>query len=273
MRSVVVVLPASMCAMIPMLRVRANGKRRVLRTAVATFIFCCCPIRSVAAGARLSSSITWLMRGDTPRIPPVPDCDRRSSWSRSVPEVAESLVRLSHLVRVFLALDRRPHVVGGIHELAGELLGHRLAVALPGVADDPAPRQRRPPVGPDLHRHLVGGATHAFGLDLQDGGDVAQGGVKHLERLLAAAALADDLEGAVDDPLSHALLAVEHDAVDEFCHAPVCVHRIGSDGSLLDAGSPRHQLAFFSRLVPYLERLFMRFLVSAVSSVPRLPGS
>src|ERR1700680_726579 len=119
MRSVVVVLPASMWAMIPMFRVFSRGKARA---ATAT--------------------------------------------AMSVTEMREGLVRLGHLVGVFFALDRCPDAVGRIHELAGELLGHALAAPSPGVADDPAPRERLPPVGGDLHRDLVGSASDALGRHL-----------------------------------------------------------------------------------------------------------
>src|ERR1700726_1420277 len=83
----------------------------------------------------------------------------------SVPEVRESLVRLGHLVGVFLALDRRADSVGGVHQLAGGLLGHALATPAPRVSDDPAPCQRLAPVVADLDRHLVGGAADPLGLN------------------------------------------------------------------------------------------------------------
>src|ERR1700733_7042727 len=91
----------------------------------------------------------------------------------SVPEVREGFVRLGHLVGVFLALDRRAHAVGGVHQLAGELLGHALAAPAPRVADDPAARERLAPVVADLHRHLVRGASDSLRLDLEDRGHVA----------------------------------------------------------------------------------------------------
>src|ERR1035441_63778 len=76
-----------------------------------------------------------------------------TATAMSVPEVREGFVRLGHLMGVFLPLDRSADAVGGIHQLAGELLGHALATAAARVANDPAPRERLAPVVADLHRH------------------------------------------------------------------------------------------------------------------------
>src|SRR5664279_1683006 len=124
MRSVTVVLPASICAMIPMFRVRA---RETSRDTVIEF----------------------------PALPL---------------EMAEGLVGLRHLVRVFAPLDRSAQAVHGVHELECQLLAHRLAVALAGRLDQPAHAQRHPAIAADLHGDLVGGTTDASGLDLDDGG-------------------------------------------------------------------------------------------------------
>src|SRR5579863_9536219 len=103
----------------------------------------------------------------------------------SVPEVREGFVRLGHLVGVFFALDRGADAIGRIHQLAGELLGHALAAAPTGVANDPAARECLPPVVADLDGHLVGGPADTLRLDLEDRRDIADRLVEHVERLLA----------------------------------------------------------------------------------------
>src|ERR1700730_10574836 len=166
------------------------------------------------------------------RAPP-----QQPTWS--VPEVREGLVRLSHLVGIFLPLDRRAHAVGGVHQLAGELLGHALAAAAPRVADDPAPRQRLAPIVADLDRYLVGGAADPLGLDFEDRRDVANRLVEDVERLLARGA-PDLLERVVDDLLGDALLTGEHDAVDELRQSDAPVDRVGQDDAFLNAGTTWH---------------------------------
>src|SRR3989440_9016389 len=123
--------------------------------------------------------------------------------------MTESLVALSHFVGLFPPLDRRPHSVSGVHQLAGELLLHTLPRSGPGVTYDPAPGQRRAPVGPDLDRDLVGGATDPAGLDLEHGGGVLERRVEHLDRVLLGC-LPDAIEGAIDDLLGRAPLASLH---------------------------------------------------------------
>src|ERR1700730_13029161 len=114
----------------------------------------------------------------------------------SVPEVREGLVRLGHLVGVFLALDERADTIGCVHQLRREFVGHALATAPSRVADDPAAvasltaveaditahfrladdpaaGQRLTASVPGLDGHVVRGTADALWLDLEDWRDVA----------------------------------------------------------------------------------------------------
>src|SRR6202035_2979764 len=113
MRSVVVVLPASMCAMIPMLRTLA----RSAAVMVATF--------------RSSSLMLVLV------LPAV---------------MREGLVGLRHLVRVLAALDAGAKAVAGVEHLVHQPLGHRLLAARAGVQHDPAQGQGGAARRAHLHR-------------------------------------------------------------------------------------------------------------------------
>src|SRR4051812_32532847 len=104
MRSVVVVLPASMCAMIPMLRVLASWAA-LLAISTSPLRFGPCP------GS-----------GDRPAYP-------RAAAAGGLPSpavVREGLVGLGHLVGVLAALDRGAQAVAGVEQLVHEALGHRL---------------------------------------------------------------------------------------------------------------------------------------------------
>src|ERR671916_2797530 len=111
MRSVVVVLPASMCAMIPMLRVLASW--------AALLAICLSSLVRV----RVRCSGWW------PGTPA-----GRGGW-RSQPGwhlpavVREGLVRLGHLVGVLAALDRGAQTVARVQQLVHQALGHRLLAA------------------------------------------------------------------------------------------------------------------------------------------------
>src|SRR4051794_17886670 len=70
-------------------------------------------------------------------------------------EMAEGLVGLGHLVRVFSALDRRAEAVHRVDELGGQLLAHALATPLAGGLDEPAHTEREAAIAADLDRHLV----------------------------------------------------------------------------------------------------------------------
>src|SRR5256885_2653598 len=185
--------------------------------------------------------------------------------------MAERLVAFSHPMSLFLSLHRATGVLGSVEDLERELLGHALAAALAGKAHDPPPGERQPPVGTDLDRNLVGGAAHAPRLDLEQGRRVAHGALEHLERLLLGL-LGSAGQGVVDDLLGGRPLGLCHHHVDELGDRLRLAYRVGRIDTLDWAVTARHQAAafVFSRLAPYLERAFLRFLVPAVSRVPRM---
>src|SRR5436309_7891938 len=119
MRSVVVVLPASICAMMPMLRSLASAL-------------------SAAATVIPTSSSRWCP------LPPV---------------VSEGLVGLGHLVRVLAPLHRGTEAVARVEQLVHQPLDHRLLAARLGVRDQPAQAQGGLARRTHLDRYLVGRAT------------------------------------------------------------------------------------------------------------------
>src|SRR5712691_2217532 len=131
MRSVDVVFPASMCAMIPMLRV--SSSLNALPIAPETAFFS--PAR--VATASLTKTIHSL---PTPFLPAI---------------MRERLVRFCHAVYVFLLLHRSAARIGRIDQLIRELVHHGLARAFPRILQQPANRQRLPPERIHFHRNLV----------------------------------------------------------------------------------------------------------------------
>src|SRR3954451_8635105 len=127
MRSVVVVLPASMWAMIPMFRTRSSA------TAVCSLV--------------LNSSFV-------------------SFFSCLPAVVRKRLVGLRHPVDVVLALERPALLVQGVQNLVGQLVRHALLAAVPRVGHEPAHGQRAGPTLRHLDRHLVVRAADAAAADL-----------------------------------------------------------------------------------------------------------
>src|ERR1700679_3627804 len=144
MRSVAVVFPASMCAMIPMFRQRFRGMVRA--TAVSSLR---------APGPRLVQLLSQrAVSGPWPLGP---------RWLPAV--MRKGLVGLGHAVHIFLLLHRRAAPVGGIEQLIAQLVDHALFAAVAAVGDQPADGQRGAPLRVHFDRNLVVGAAHAAGLD------------------------------------------------------------------------------------------------------------
>src|SRR5262249_26196381 len=154
---------------------------------------------------------------------------------------------------------------------------------------DPAHRERRPTRSPDLARHLIVGAADAPRADLDHRLHLIERAAEHPDRVLLGA-LADQIEGAVEDPLDDALLATRHHAVDELGDEPIVELGIGEDVPAFDFAFARHSDApettrrralaplprrssptpHFGRFAPYLERLRRRSCTPIESSVPRM---
>src|SRR5579883_3417030 len=144
MRSVDVVLPASMCAMIPMLRVSSSRNARP----VAPAFF--------SPALLTTASVTFL-----------------SCLPQNLPAVVrERLVRFRHAMHIFLLFDGAAARVGGVNQLVGELVDHAFAGTLARILQNPADGQGLAAEGIDFHRNLVVGAADAPRLDLKDRFDV-----------------------------------------------------------------------------------------------------
>src|SRR5205085_4262393 len=170
-----------------------------------------------------------------------------------------------HPVDVVLALERVALLLLGVEQLVCEALSHRLLTPLAGEMDEPADRQCAGAASRHLDRHLVGGAAHTAGADLEHRGERLDAPLELLDRV-ASRALGDDRERVVDDLLGDGLLAVEHHLVDDLLDEPVVVDRISRDRPDLRGGAARHYFAF----TPYCERAFLRSPTPAASRVPRM---
>ena len=91
----------------------------------------------------------------------------------------------------------------------------------------------------DLDGHLVGRATDAAALDLEGGAHVVERLLEGDHGILTGLG-GDAFEGAVDDALGEALLAVEEDLVDELADDRGAVDRVCDDGALRRWSFTRH---------------------------------
>src|ERR1700742_3866777 len=136
--------------------------------------------------------------------------------------VGERLVRLRHAVDIVLPLPGAALLLVGVEDLAGQAIGHRVLATGPGVLDEPTDGERAGATRGHLDRDLVGRTADAAGADLERRGQRFDRRLEDLDRIFSAA-LADDGEGVVDDPLGKALLAVRHDLVAQLLNKAVAV--------------------------------------------------
>src|ERR1700682_5756126 len=146
MRSVVVVLPASMWAMIPMLRTFSSWVVLAIQ-----FL-----------EGRIYPPPTFL-------LPPV---------------MRESLVGFRHAMDVVLLFNSAAAQISGVIQFVRQLFGHALFGPAARVDQDPANRQAGPAIVGHLHRHLVVGAAHAPRLDFKQRPAVFDRLLEQLQRVV-----------------------------------------------------------------------------------------
>src|SRR6266851_9391597 len=197
MRSVDVVFPASMCAMIPMLRVSSSLNALPIVPETAFFS----PVRVATASlTKATHSLPAVMR--------------------------ERLVRFRHAVHVFLLLHGPAARIRCVNQLIRELVHHGLARALPRILQQPANRQRLPAERIYFHRNLVVRAAHAPCLDFQQRLHVLDGLLENFQRIVVGF-LCHLIHRAVKHALRRRLLAFPHHRADELLHNVAGIDRIG----------------------------------------------
>src|ERR1017187_7111083 len=180
----------------------------------------------------------------------------------------ERLVRFGHAVRVFLLLDAVTLALRRRDHFGGQLLGHRLLVALTRVLDQPSHREGGAAFRPHLDGHLVGGTADAAALHLDDRLEVGERLLEHVHARLRRAAF-DEVHRSVENALAGGLLALVHQDVDELRDRLAVVARVREDRALDALLAAAHLAPPFGFLVPYLERLLLRPLTPDASSLPR----
>src|SRR6478609_1397132 len=208
MRSVVVVLPASMCAAMPMLRVHSSGKGRSFELTGETLVL------SVTTVILIGEATDML------RVPYLPT------------EMGEGAIGLGHLVHFFLLLHHAAGVVVGVDDLGGDGLAHRDALAAVGGVNNPAESQGLLALERDFNRNLVGGATDAAALHFQLRAGVFHGAHQQVDRVALLELLAHLLEGTVDDALGKRALAALHDDIDEVRNQSAVIADIRNGGTV-----------------------------------------
>ena len=145
--------------------------------------------------------------------------------NRSITEMSESLVGFCHLVSILTLLHGVTSVVGSIHDFSSQTLSHGLLTTAAAVGSQPAQTQSLAASRADFQRNLVVSTANAAGLALEAGHDVLHRLLESLQRIVAGLLL-NHGESLVNDLLSDALLAIQHNAVDQTSDHLGIVNRI-----------------------------------------------
>src|SRR6266853_489836 len=205
MRSVDVVFPASMCAIIPMLRVSSSLNTRPMVLGLAFFS----PGRITAISATKTSNPY-----------------QRPFTNALLPAIVrERLVSFRHAVDVFLLLDRSATRVGRVNQFIGELVHHGLASAFPRILQNPANRQGLTAKWIHFDRNLIVRAAHTAGFYFQQGLGVFDRLFEKLQGVVVGF-LGHLIHRAVKHALRRALLAVPHHRTDKLFHQVIGIDRV-----------------------------------------------
>src|ERR1700681_2214909 len=176
MRSVDVVFPASICAIIPMLRVSSSLNALLMCPCSACFTDTCFPESGFADPCFVDSCCVKSFIGT---IQPSFNC-----MSLLPAIMRESLVGFRHAMHIFFFLHGAAASVRSVDQLVSQLVDHGLAGAFPRILQQPANGQRLPTKWIYFHRNLVVGATYAPRFYFQQRLHVFDGLIKNLQRVI-----------------------------------------------------------------------------------------
>src|SRR5690606_24947803 len=155
--------------------------------------------------------------------------------------MAECLVGLCHLVSVLTLLHCPTPAFGGVHELTGQAQIQRLLATLLGGFTQPAHGKGQAAHRAHFNRHLIVRTTDTAAFHFDNGLDVVDGGVEHLDRLFASFSL-NLVKCTVDDALCYGFLARQHHNVHELRQLYAAEFRIGENLTLWYFATTRHFL-------------------------------
>ena len=129
--------------------------------------------------------------------------------------MCKSTIGLRHLVNIVTLADRTALTLECFHDLGRECGGHRRAFA--GIREiyNPTQRERSLTIRRNFERHLIRRTTHAAGLGLNAGLGVVHSALQNFNGVTRRIFLGESFKRTIDDALCRALLAGEHDGVDQ----------------------------------------------------------
>src|SRR5208283_3104378 len=238
MRSVVVVLPASMWAMMPMFLQRSNGT--VLGTTINSFWGSAS--FSDLASVKFSN---WVFENQNLNRPANCTITKFPNYSISLPPVVrKSLIGFGHAVHIFFLFDGRAFTIGGVQQFVAQLVDHATLGAAAGISQQPADRERGAAVGIYLHRDLIIRSAYAARLHFEQRLGVLDRLLEQLESFVAALFLHLG-QGFVKDALSGRALALPHHRVNELRHQIRAIDGIGRHGPFGGMSFTRHRTPSF----------------------------
>ncbi len=146
-------------------------------------------------------------------------------------------------MHVVFFLDCISFVFGSEHELVGKFDCHRLSFASAGAVNNPAECERETARLRNFARHLVVCTTDAAGTDLHQRSDVANCGIKNLERIRAGCL--HFFEGVIHNLAGSVFLSVPHDGIDETGESLRTVLEVGTPGADFFKRSTHRKLFWF----------------------------
>src|SRR5690606_3596674 len=154
-------------------------------------------------------------------------------------EMAECFVGLGHLVRVVTLLHCSTTTLGGVKQFTGQAQIHRFLATLLGCFTQPAHGQSQAAHRAHFNRHLIVRATYTAAFHFNEGLDVVNRGVEHLDRLFASFSL-NLVKRAVNNTFGNCFLTRQHNNVHEFGQLYAAKFWIGENFTLGNFATTRH---------------------------------
>jgi hypothetical protein len=153
--------------------------------------------------------------------------------------MSKSLVGFSHFMSIFFLLYCCARIVVSVHQFTCKTFFHSTFAALAGIVDHPADTQSQTAVCSDFYRHLIVGAAYTTGTNFNDRHNIIESLFENFDWFFIQLAVAD-IKCAIDDRFCDALLAVQHNLVDETGYCLISIHGIRQHVTSRNSTFSRH---------------------------------
>ena len=131
--------------------------------------------------------------------------------------MSKCLIGFCHLMSIFFLLYCCACVIESVHQFTCKTFFHSTFATETSIVDHPTDAQSQTAFWSDFNRYLIVSTADTASANFQNRHNIIKSLFENFERFFVELAVAD-IESAINDRFSDALLAIQHNLINETCY-------------------------------------------------------